>query len=392
MVTASAAAPERALPCGLGAGADAESIGVTGLELGTGAQALGAQRTGDIAALATLVESHLGGVAEIELLPVPAKEASSSGDTGEVAGRAVCGSIDITRVTTGGARVRFLAPSSTVRIEMAAGAASLEARRWPEARIAFAAAAAADESPVAGPGLAVATSYALEGRAQEAVVAFADIASRFARVSWAWRGLGDAERYAEHRGAAVDAWARAIALTPADTELARLVAVDPFAEVRPRVPPPALRDLAGRWRLLPLRVPAGQRAVSHEAQQAAIREAKAYARCKEGFRSSAALREAFVGRPVADWRWSPAEERACTAVWLRTYQSHRDAGRPEDAGLDDLLGIAQRGYLGERGLFDVGASEHPLAPLLLDDRALDRYFAFVASHRVLRRQQGGWLF
>jgi tetratricopeptide (TPR) repeat protein len=370
---------------------DAPAIGVAALGEAPGEAARLALLTGDVEALAAVVDRALAGVAPVVLVadvPLPADA--------EVAGPASCAGLDATRLALAASprSVRLLPPSADVQADLTRGAKAAAAGKGPEARVAFASAARREGGRVAGPGLAIARSYRQEGRSAEALLAFGDLLPRFERIASVHAGLGDALRSAGRRGEAADVWARAVAVAPGATSFVRQLATDAFVEVRGPVPPPAARAPDGRWIMRPLRVPAGRvdNRISPEAASAGRDEALAYAACKEGFRGSAALQEAIVGEVLTPWRWSPAEEAACTAVWLRAYQRHRDAGRPEDEGLDDLLAVARAGFLLERGLFDVGALTHPLAPLLLSDQRLARLFAFVAAHRVLHRRQGGWLF
>ena len=372
----------------LGAGLDGPSLGLAGL--GDPASAAVALPR-DVEGLAALVDRFVTGAPALELVRAAELPADA-----EVAGPAICAGLDPTRVAIapGEHRLRYIPAAPAERADLAAGAAALAAGKSPEARMAFSAAAAKEPVPVAAPGLAIAHSYGAEERWSEAAAAFTALQPRFERIFAVHAGQGDALRRVGKRGEAADAWARAIALAPGAAAFARKVAADPFVELRPQVPPPAARSADGHWTLRPARARAGSGAsgVSPEAAAAALGEAQAYAGCKEAFRRSAPLQEAVLGAGLAPWRWSPAEESACTAVWLRAYQRNRDAGRPEDEGLDDLVAIAKAGFLTERSLFDVGALAHPLAPALLDQPALTRLFAFVAGHRVIHRRQGGWLF
>jgi tetratricopeptide (TPR) repeat protein len=369
-------------------GADATALGVTGLRL----QARGQ----DLAGLARVAAG---------LAPVPKgrKEAAGPADAaqdagilasdaggaaGEVAGRSRCDRVAWARVAVRGERAVVLPPTEEVGAEMHRGRDELAHGHGPEARAAFAAAAAQDLRAgvdVPGPLLAVAWSYAAEKRFDEAAAVYRDLRARFAANPLVHAGLGGALMRTGARAEAVDAWAQAVALSPTDVALLRQVAADPFVEVRPAVPPPARRRDDGRWVLTARKSP-----VAPETAAAALAEAAAYANCKEGFRTSPALRQA-VGADGPAWRWSPAEESVCTAVWLTAYARNRDAGRSEDAGLDDLLLIARQGFLDERALFDVGAPAHPLVTALLDDAARARLLAFVRAFRVVKRERGGWL-
>ena len=372
-------------------GLDAAALGLAGL--GDGDAGAAALQGSDIEALAALVDRAVGTgagpVAAIEVardVPVPADA--------EVAGAGICAGLDPawSALSRSPWSLRRVSISAEVQGRLNQGVAAMAAGKAPEARIAFAA-AALGEPAAPGPALAIARSYATEQRWAEAVAAFSDLAPRFSRTAPLYQGLGDALRGAGRRGEAADAWARAIALDPRARELIRQVSSDPFVEVRAPVLPPAVRSPSGRWVLLQRRGAGegGDRGISPEAAAAALGEAQAYVGCKEAFRRSGELQTAVLGEALPTWRWSPHEEAACTAIWLRAYQRNRDTGRPEDDGLDDLVAIAKSGFLVERALFDVGAPAHPLAPALLGDQRLGRLFAFVAAHRILHRRQGGWL-
>jgi hypothetical protein len=370
-----------------GQGVDVRALGLAGLaDADAGAPAL---RGTDIEAVAALVDRSAGAVPPFTVssdLPVPPQA--------EVAGPEICGGLDPawSALSPSSWSIRRVSPSPEVQVHLNRGAAAMMAGKAPEARLAFAA-AAAREPTAPGPALAIARSYGSEQRWAEAAAAFSDLVPRFARTPAVYQGLGDALRGAGRRGEAVDAWARAIALNPRSQDLIRQVSTDPFVELRSPVRPPAVRASEGTWIILPPRSLPGRddRGVSPEVATAARQEAHAYVACKESFRRSGELQAAVVGVELSPWRWSPQEEAACTAVWLRAYQRNRDAGRPEDDGLDDLLAISRAGFLVERALFDVGAPAHPLATALLGDQRLARLFAFVAAHRVLHRRQGGWL-
>jgi hypothetical protein len=376
-----------------GPGLDAAGLNVAGLGDGDAATAAATPGAGqpvrDIDGWAALVDPFLQGGPTIELVregPLP--------PDAEVAGRPSCTGLAGTQlvIEAPGRRLRHVVATAAVRADLAAGAAAVLAGKGPEARVAFASAAKKQSPAVAGPGLAIAHSYAAEERWSEAVAAFGELRARWEWIASVHAGLGDVLRRAGRRGEAADAWSRAIALAPRATAFIRKVGSDPFVELRTPIAPPAARGADGRWTMRPLRARPGAPGVSPEAAAAAVVEAQAYASCKEAFRRSAPLQEAAVGQSLSPWRWSAAEESACTAVWLRAYQRNRDTGRPEDDGLDDLMVIAKAGFLGERSLFDVGALAHPWAPALLDDQQRSRLFAFVAAHRVIHRRQGGWLF
>jgi hypothetical protein len=369
-------------------GLDAPALGLAGLaDAEAGPSVL---RGTDIEALAAVVDRSAGTIPAFTVasdVPVPPQA--------EVAGLEICGGLDPawSALSPSSWSVRRVATSAKAQVRLNRGVAAMMAGKAPEARLAFAA-AAASEPAAPGPALAIARSYGFEQRWAEAAAAFSDLVPRFARTPAVYQGLGDALRGAGRRGEAVDAWARAIALNPRLQDLIRQVSTDPFVELHPPVRPPAVRASEGTWIILPPRslLPGrDDRGVSPEVAAAARQEAHAYVACKEAFRRSGELQAAVLGVGLSPWRWSPQEEAACTAVWLRAYQRNRDAGRPEDDGLDDLLAIARAGFLVERALFDVGAPAHPLATALLGDQRLARLFAFVAAHRVLHRRQGGWL-
>jgi tetratricopeptide (TPR) repeat protein len=366
-------------------GLDAPALGLAGLaDADAGPSAL---RGTDIEALAALVDRSAGAIPAFTVTSdVPAPPQA------EVAGPEICGGLDPTWIALSPSSIRRVSTPAEAQVRLNRGVAAMMAGKAPEARLAFAAAAAREPAAPA-PALAIARSYGSEQRWAEAAAAFSDLVPRFARTPAVYQGLGDALRAGGRPGEAVDAWARAIALNPRFQDLIRQVSSDPFVELRPPVRPPAVRASEGMWIVLPPRSLPGRddRGVSPEVATAARQEAQAYVACKEAFRRSGELQAAVVGVELSPWRWSPQEEAACTAVWLRAYQRNRDAGRPEDDGLDDLLAISRAGFLVERALFDVGAPAHVLATALLGDQRLARLFAFVAAHRVLHRRQGGWL-
>jgi hypothetical protein len=122
----------------------------------------------------------------------------------------------------------------------------------------------------------------------------------------------------------------------------------------------------------------------------ALAEARAYASCKEAFRTSEALRVRATGLS-GPWRWSVGEETACTARWLAAYVKNRDQGRPAEPALDGLWQVLQAGLLDERSLFDVGGAVHAAAGALLDDERRERLFNFVGKYRAGPRESGGFL-
>jgi tetratricopeptide (TPR) repeat protein len=364
-------------------GLDAAALGLFGLEAGT------ERGRDDVAALAAAFDRVAGNLPPVRLGPAEGPVLD-----GEVAGRTRCAGLDPLRVLVERAvpaRVRFAPAGEVVAKAMARGEAELNRGRAPEARIAFAEALAHD-ARVPAPALAIGRAYFREERFSEATGSFAELLSRFPSSAPVHAALADGLRREGRRLDAADAWSKAIALAPGEALLVRRAAADPYVEMRPSIGPPAVRGEDGAWRLRPSRGRDAGAGMSPEEATAARAEGEAYAACKEAFRTSPAVAEALLGQSLVPWRWSPEEERVCTAVWLRSYLRHRDSGRPEDSGLDDLLLIAEKGFLRERALFDIGARVHPLAGALLDEASRARLFAFVAGHRVMRRRQGGWLF
>ena len=120
-------------------------------------------------------------------------------------------------------------------------------------------------------------------------------------------------------------------------------------------------------------------------------EAQAYAGCRQSFRRYPDLRRRLAGREIPPGRWSPAEESACTALWLRAYLAHRGQGREADAGLDDLIEVAREGLMDERALHDVAGLADPRLLWLIDEGRRTRLFEFVERHRVMPRQDVGVL-
>jgi tetratricopeptide (TPR) repeat protein len=275
-------------------------------------------------------------------------------------------------------------PRAPVDEALAAAGEHLRAGRFPEARQAFFLAGA--RAPLAWPRplLGTGDAYAREERWGEAIPVYREAVARFPWDPAAHASLGYALRQAHRRFEAIEELGRALALAPRLPAVRAWLADDRLAEVRPSVPPPAVREQGGgraRWH---------RSGGGGTADAFLDDEARAYAGCKEAFRASPALREAVTGQTMEVWRWSPAEESVCAALWVRAYLGHRGKGRAADAGLDDLWDIAQRRLLDERALFDVGARAHPSAPALLDPPRRERLFRFVAAHRVLRREGGGW--
>jgi tetratricopeptide (TPR) repeat protein len=392
---------------GLGA-AGAESVaqilappapGVCGTELepavlGIAPPRLLADRGKDLAAFAAHVDGVLAAAPAGESIRVerpevsPAAASAPGDDIGEVAGLSPCVTADWAWLSREAGRVRLVQPSAQVKALLAEGQSAIEEGRVPEARVAWSAAAQIEAAPA--PVLAIAQSYLVEDRADEAIAAYTALIERLSDSPLVYAGLGDAFRQADRRGEAADAWARGIALWPTQGRLVRRAAADPFVEARPLVPPPARRLRDGRWILAAKR---GDR--SSELTAALVAEAEIYAGCKERMRRHPTVRAALAGGSSVGsetWLWSPAEESACTALWLRAYERNREQGRLEDPGLDDLLNVTRAGFLDARSMFDVGAIAHPLATAFLTPDEREQLFAFVAAHRVIRRRQGGWLF
>jgi tetratricopeptide (TPR) repeat protein len=263
---------------------------------------------------------------------------------------------------------------------LSAGAAALAAGQWPEARAAFRAAERlAPGTPEAA--LRVADAYAAEGRWSQAGAAYGGLVGTFPWSSAVRLRLGQALRAEGRVTESVRSWARALALRPGSVELRRILEGDRAAELIPPVAPPAFRveDAAGvRW-------------VALDRPGAAPDEAAAYARCKEAFRQSEALRLAAAGLDGARWRWSVAEETTCTVLWMAAYLAQRERGRLSDPDLDGLATVLQNGQIDERSLFDVGAPVHPQATAFLDEPARERLFQFVLTRRAGRGAGEGWL-
>jgi hypothetical protein len=328
---------------------------------------------------------------EREAAPSPVRVGPpETADLAGLTGPTTCRGLDPNRVQVEGppTRLRSVRPVALVVAKQAAARGHFAAGRFPEGRADWQVAARHEPLAVPAAGLAVAGSYAEEGRWQESLALYQEVARRFPWNPEAHAGIGRSLRQLARRIEAVEAWSRTLALRPRFPELRALVAADAFAEWHPPLGPPAARierDGQVRWVLLggPDRDPASPQVQA---------EAAAYATCKESFRTSAALRRAATGRDLASWLWTPAEESVCAGLWLRAYLQHRGQGRASEDGLESLVEIARDGFLDERALADVGAWVHEAAPLLLEPARRKRLFTFVEKYRVTPRRDAGWLF
>ncbi len=306
----------------------------------------------------------------------------------DLAGVALC-DLPLGRVRIAGqpARVLLSPEASLARERLDAGDRLGRANRQAEARVAYAAGRAVDGSADLGFPLRIANTYLQERRFSEALAQFLEVAARFPWSADAWMGQGVALRGLERSQEAGAALGRALALDPSRPAiLSDLGAMSSRFEVVDPVRPPARRGAGttgAAWRA-ERRLGVPDRLVRAEA--------RAYAACKDAFRRSAALRKAATGVDLPLWRWTPAEETVCTALWVSTYHQHRNAGRGADDGLDNLVDILQAGFADERALFDIGARAHPLASTLLDPIRRDRLFSFVSQFRVRPRVGANVLF
>ncbi|HEY0712241.1 MAG TPA: hypothetical protein VGF45_06185, partial [Polyangia bacterium] len=298
--------------------------------LGVAAPRLVAGRGKDLAAFTAQIDAALAAAGDFEAVRVVPREAAAV-EAGEVAGSSTCNAIVWAWMAGASDAVVLVTPTAEVAAAIERGQRALEAGRAPEARVAWAEAAklttAAAPTPAttlagtartpattatfAAPALAIAQSYLVEDRAEEAVAAYSALVDRFPGNPLAHAGLGDALRQAERRGEAAEAWSRAVALWPTQGQLVRRVASDPFIEARPLVVPPARRLRDGRWVLA---VKAGPR--SPELNAALLAEAQIYVDCKERWRRQPAVRASLLADEAAAsaWSWSPAEESAGSAL------------------------------------------------------------------------------
>jgi tetratricopeptide (TPR) repeat protein len=382
-----ARAPAATVPADGAGCAELYQAGLTAEGLGFSLAWLADDVPRDLDALAAWVGRHA-------TLPPIQLEPPADADLAGLTGPTACPGLEPARLLLEGPppRVRSLRSPAAAAEKESAARSHLAARRFPEARADWHAAAALGLSPLPAPGLAVAASYTEEERWQEALSIFRELAERYPWNPEAHAGVGRSLRALAQRVDAVEAWGRALALRPRSPELRSLVGSDAFAEVHPPLRPPAARleqssqpTGVGQWAQLP-----GPDRDPRNPQTAA--EAGAYAACKEAFRSSPALRRAATGRELPTWLWTPAEESVCAGLWLRVYLQNRGQGRAAEVGLDELVEIAREGFLDERALHDLGAWVHPAAPLLLEEPRRRRLFTFVEKYRVSPRRDAGWLF
>jgi tetratricopeptide (TPR) repeat protein len=321
--------------------------------------------------------------------PVRVEPTEAAGFAG-LTGPTPCRGLDPSRLRVEGVppALRSVRPTALAADKAAAGRTHFAAGRFPEARADWQVADRAEAAPLPAAALAVAASYAEEGRWQESLAVYQDVAGRFPWNPEAHAGIGRSLRALARRIEAIEAWSHALALWPRSPQLRAQVAGDAFAEWHPPLGPPAARiERDGRVRWVQLAGPERDPLSPH-----VLAEATAYATCKEAFRASAALRRAATGRDLPTWLWTPAEESVCAGAWLRIYLQNRGRGRGAEDGLETLVEIAREGYLDERALADVGAWIHEAAPLLLEAPRRRRLFAFVEKYRVAPRRDAGWLF
>lgn len=259
--------------------------------------------------------------------------------------------------------------------------------RFAEARVALAGGLAFTRGSRVDLLVRVAATYEAEGRLGEAGLLFTRARGDFPWSREAAEGVGRVVRAAGRSREAIAALGWALALDPSSISLGAAASTIVIAEALSPVVPPARRVLEPggvRWIARP-RVGVSGPLVRAEAQ--------AYVTCKEAMRLSGALRAAIVGDDLPLWRWSPAEESLCTAMWLAAYHVNRRQGlRVEEPDLELLLEIHAAGFAAERAIWDVGARVYPEAPLLLDEQRLARLVEFVQKYRLRPRQDAGLLF
>jgi tetratricopeptide (TPR) repeat protein len=337
----------------------------------------------DLDALAALIAAH---PASVDLVEAGAGTDDPVARAAAGLGRPACrrplaGRVRVQAGPVGVGRIARARPATGVVAEkLVAAGHHLQAGEDAEARTALQAAAAYEPEPVPGTLLAIGDSYARAGRWGDAQSFYAEATRRFPYAAAGWAGLGRAQRAGERRLASLAATSRALALFPGDQATRAMMADDPFISLLAPVSPPALPDgQPGRWRMV---------AAANPFTRA---EAQAYADCRQSFRRRPDLRRRLAGREIPPGRWSPAEESACTALWLRAYLAHRGQGREADAGLDDLIEVAREGLMDERALHDVAGLADPRLLWLIDEGRRTRLFEFVERHRVMPRQDVGVL-
>jgi hypothetical protein len=259
--------------------------------------------------------------------------------------------------------------------------------RFVEARVALSAALAFVREPRVDLTVRLATTYEAEGRFGEAGLIFGRARREYPWSREAAEGVARVAVTAGRQREAIAAIGWAMALDPTQGSLASAAAGLVLAEALPHVLPPARRVLETggvRWIARPRVGVLGTQARA---------EARAYAICKEAIRGSAGLRAAISAEELPLWRWSPAEESLCTAMWLAAYHLHRHQGiRVEDPHLELLSEIHAAGFAAERAIWDVGARVHRQAPLLLDGARRDRLVELVQRYRLRPRRDAGFLF
>jgi tetratricopeptide (TPR) repeat protein len=370
-------------PCGPTAGGDRSDLDEAALGAALAYTADGAPR--DLDALAALITNQaapvevIAGASGAAVDPVEAAAATLGRPACRrpVAGRVI---VEGPASDDGRALARRVPAGEVVTARLAVAARHLEAGEDAEARTALQSAAAHEPAPVPGTLLAIGDSYARVGRWGEAQAFYVEATRRFPHVAAGWAGLGRAQREGERRLASLAASARALALFPGDRATRAVMAEDPFISLlAPLVPPAVPTGQPGRWRMVRPENPFTRA------------EAQAYAGCREAFRRSPELRRRLAGRDVPAGLGSPAEESACTLMWLRAYLAHRGQARDADAGLDDLIEVAREGLMDERALHDVAGLGEPRVLWLISEGRRKRLFQFVERHRVMTRGDMGVL-
>ncbi len=329
----------------------------------------------------------------VEMAAAPRKT-GTAGDAfnyASVAGPAVCPAADIgLRVAGDPPQLWVMAPPAAARQRVALAAARMAAGQNAEARSDLAAARAI-EPGWAQPLLLAGDTYRAEGRWDEAQRMYGGAAAGFPWMASAHARLGAALLEAGRRDDALRELRLALALRPHDIEAAQALR-DAGGTWVPPLPPPAERVATKQgvvWIAHAGR--AGGAAQTASLLPSLLAEATAYARCKEAFRASEALRRDAAGLAGTTWVWSVAEEDLCTVLWLAAYLRHRGVIRAPDARLDDLVRAVEAGFVSERSLHDVGARAHPHAPLLLPPARRARQLDFVTRHRSPDGPPSFWL-